>query len=236
MAKMKRGAEPEAGGSSALPTGKQEGLAARMGGGAEPFDERQFDALVEGIQELIFGGGTDEGDLSKEMQDTLLAFSDAPHGAPEIAAQVTAQIMNAAVHGAQAQGVVLEANVVLYGAIVCCDKVIVVMEGETGLEVTPDETGQAFMKAMEMTYDALASSGIFSQHDAEAVMDEIRRDSAAFDAEVLQSVDPASIEALTRAVGSGTMTAAPEASPPPVPKGASPAPSAAPGGEEEMPR
>lgn len=216
-----------------LPVGDAGGLTGRMGGmpegeeGAPALDERQLDALVEGIQEIIFGGDTEDGVLSKEMQDMLVAHADAPHGGPEIAAQVASQILNAAVRGAEAQGVILEANVVMYGAMVAVDKTIEVMEGETGMSLTDDEVGQAFMKTMELSYDLLSDMGIFSQRDAQAVMDEIRADPAAFDAEVMDIVGPETVDAVAMAMGQGGVTQVPEYQEPepggPPPQGAPPA-------------
>ena len=215
---MRGGVEPEKEqGGTGLPAGEAGGLVGRMGGmpageeGGEVLDERQLDALVEGIQELIFGGDTDDGDLSDAMQKLLVAQSSAPHGAPEIAANVAAQIMNVAVRGAEEQGVILDANVILFGAMVCVDKVVDVMEGETGKEVTPDEMVQALMKALELMYGLLEDLGVFSQREAQAVMEEIKRNPGMFDEEVADAVgDDGSIEAMMRAMGDAPVTAVPD--------------------------
>ena len=205
----------------------------RMGGmpeGSEGPDERQLDAMIEGVQELIFGGETEDGEISAEMAQLLQANADAPHGAPEIAADTAGQIMNAAVRGAEAQGVLLEPDVVMYGTMVAVDRTIEVMEGETGMSLSDDEVVQAFMKAMEVTHDMLADTGMFSQRDAEAVLQEIAADPAQFDAAVRGLVGDGTADAVAQAVGQGGLTALPEQDTPPT---AAPSP-AEPGPEEAM--
>ena len=197
----------------------------RMGGmpeGSTGPDERQLDALVEGVQELIFGGGTEDGEISAEMAQLLQANADAPHGAPEIAADTAGQIMNAAVRGAEAQGVLLEPDVVMYGTMVATDKTIEVMEGETGMALSDDEVVQAFMKAMEVTYSMLEDTGLFNQRDAESVLQEIAADPTRFDAAVRDLVGPETADAVAQAVGQGGMTAVPEQDLPPAPETAAP--------------
>ena len=140
-----------------------------------------------------------------------MLHADAEHGAPEIAGQVAAQVMNGAVRGAQAQGVLLDANVIMYGAMVAVDKTIDVMEGETGLVFSPDEVAQAFMKGLEFMYGHLRDLNVFSQREAQAVMNEIRHNPGAFDAEVMDAVgDDGAVQAMMRAMGDAPLTAVPE--------------------------